>query len=287
MKKALRWAGIGLGSLVGLALVAALVIFVMSEMVLRKQHTAAAETLGRPDPALLADAPRQAQILGCTTCHGEGMRGKVMEDIPNVIRILAPNIAELATSMSDQQLAAAIRQGIGHDGRALLVMPSPQYSRMTDGEVAAMVAWLRSLPKISGESGRVTLGPIGRFALATGQMETAPEMIEDYKAQAPIALGAEHEPARHFAAKACAECHGPALYGAERSFGTTPDLRVASGYDLVQFKTLMRTGRTPSGKDLGLMKEVAEQDFVRMTDPEIEALHAYLTARAEKLGDAP
>ena len=285
MKKALRWAGIGLASLAGLVLVAALAIFVMSEMVLRKQHTAAAETLGRPNAALLADAPRQAQILGCTNCHGEGMRGKVMDDIPNVARILAPNIAQLATRMSDQQLAAAIRQGIGHDGRALFVMPSPQYSRMTDGEVAAMVAWLRSLPKVPGESGRVTLGPIGRFGVATGKFRSAPEMVEDFKAQAPITLGAEHEPARHFAATACAECHGPALYGAELPFGTTPDLRVAAGYDAKQFRTLLRTGRTPSGKDLGLMKEVAEQDFVHMTDAEIDALHAYLAARAKKLGD--
>ena len=285
MKKALRWAGIGLASLVGLVLVAAFVIFVMSEMVLREQHQAAAETLVAPDPAFLADAPRQAKVLGCTNCHGENMRGKVMADVPNVIRILAPNIAELAPKLSDQQLAAAIRQGIGHDGRALFVMPSPQYSRMTDGEVAAMVAWLRSLPKVPGEGGRVTFRPIGRFALATGKLRSAPDMMEEFRAQAPIALGAEHEPARHFAAKACAECHGPALYGAEMPFATTPDLRVAAGYDLEQFKTLMRTGRTPAGKELGLMKEVAELDFVHMTDAEIEALHAYLTARAKKLGD--
>ena len=285
MRKALRWAGIGLASLVGLALVAAVVIFVMSEMVLRKQHKAAAETLGAPDQALLADAPRQARILGCTSCHGEGMRGKVMEDVPGVLRILAPNIVELAARVSDQQLAAAIRQGIGHDGRALFVMPSPQYSRMTDGEVAAMVAWLRSLPKVPGLAGRVTVGPIGRFALVTGSMRTAPRMLEDFRTQAPIALGPEHEPARHLVATACAECHGPALYGAEMAFGPTPDLRVAAGYDVEQFKALLRTGRAPSGRDLGIMKEVAEEDFAHMTDAEIEGLHAYLTARARKLGD--
>ena len=40
-----------------------------------------------------------------------------------------------------------------------------------------------------------------------------------------------------------------------------PDLAIAGAYDLAQFRTLMRTGRPPDGRDLGLMKEVAERDF--------------------------
>jgi mono/diheme cytochrome c family protein len=285
MTKALRWAGIGLASIVGLLVVAALVIFALSEMALRREHKAAAETLAAPSPALLADAPRQAKMLGCTNCHGEGLRGKVMEDIPNVARIVAPNITEVAARASDQQLAAAIRQGIGHDGRALFVMPSPEYSRMTDAEVGAMVAWIRSLPRVEGVRDRMTVRALGRLGIVTGKFASAPEMLKDYRSQTPIALGAEHEPARHFVAKACAECHGPALFGAERGFGTTPDLRVAAGYSLDQFKTLMRTGRSPAGKDLGLMAEVARNDFVAMTDEEIAAVHAYLVARAKRLGD--
>jgi ketopantoate reductase len=63
-----------------------------------------------------------------------------------------------------------------------------------------------------------------------------------------------------------------------------PDLNTVAGYDLAQFKTLMRTGRTPGGNELGLMKEVALNDLKHLTDAEIELLHAYLTARAKKLG---
>ena len=63
-----------------------------------------------------------------------------------------------------------------------------------------------------------------------------------------------------------------------------PDLRVAAGYDLAQFKALMRTGRPPDGRDLGLMTTVSKQDFSHLTDAEIDSLHAYLAARAKRLG---
>jgi hypothetical protein len=63
-----------------------------------------------------------------------------------------------------------------------------------------------------------------------------------------------------------------------------PDLNLVAGYDLAQFRFLMRTGRPPSGKDLGLMAEVARNDFSHLTDAEIDALHAYLVARAKRLG---
>jgi hypothetical protein len=46
----------------------------------------------------------------------------------------------------------------------------------------------------------------------------------------------------------------------------------------------MRTGRPPDGRDLGLMTTVGKNDFSHLTDAEIDALYAYLTARAKRLG---
>ena len=47
----------------------------------------------------------------------------------------------------------------------------------------------------------------------------------------------------------------------------------------------MRSGRGAGGRDLGLMSEVSRNDFSHFTDQEIEALHAYLKARAERLSN--
>ena len=285
MRKALRWFGIGLGGLAALLLVAALVILVWSELILRRGHEAAPERLPASSAAERAEAPRLGRVLGCLSCHGEGMKGRLMFEAPGFARAYAPNIPEIAAQASDQQLAAGIRQGVGHDQRALFIMPSAMYSRLDDRQTAALVGWIRTLPRAEGQTKGLSLGPIGRLGLVLGWFRPVPDLVAEYRTQVPIGLGPEHEAGRHLAATACAECHGPALMGgAAGPEGKTPDLRVAAGYDTVQFRTLMRTGRPPSGRDLEMMSEVAKNAFSHLTDAEIDALHAYLTARAKRLG---
>ena len=285
MRKVLRWLGIGVAGLVALLLVAAVVLFIMSEMVLRKEHVAAAETLSPPSAAQLADAERQARILGCLSCHGEGLKGKVMFEAPNVARVFAPNLTLVAAKASDQQLAAAIRQGIGHDGRALFVMPSAMYSRLSGEEVASLIAWIRRLPRAAGGDDPISLGPIGRVLVATGKFRAIPDVVAEFRTKAPFDAGPAHAAGRNLASKACSECHGPALFGQKMEEGSTaPDLNVVGGYDADQFRTLLKTGKAPSGKPLGLMAEVAKNDFSYLNDAEIEALYTYLQARAKKLG---
>jgi cytochrome c553 len=285
MKKAFRWLGYGVGGVLALALVAAIAIFAISEAALRKDYRASAETLAPPSPAQLADVERQARILGCLSCHGEGLKGKLMFDAPGVARVHAPNLTAIAARSTDQQLAAGIRQGIGHDGRGLYIMPSPMFSRLSDSETAALIAWIRRLPPVPGVEAKPEVGPLGRLGIAMGGFKPAPAIVEEFRSQVPIDLGPGHAAGRRLAATVCSECHGPALFGQEMGSGEVPaDLNVVAGYDLAQFKTLLRTGTTPGGNPLGLMKEVAVNDFKHLTDAEIESLHAYLTARAKKLG---
>jgi len=271
--------------LVGLAVVAATVIVFISGQMLGRSYQAEAETLGRPTPAQLADAGRQAKIRGCVSCHGEGVRGDLVADIPKVARINAPNLTAIAAKASDEQLAAAIRQGIGHDGRALFVMPSQVYARLSDAEVAALIRWIRSQPRVPGRTEGFTAGPIGRFAVATGKIRPARAKLEEFRTQEPIDMGPQRAFGRHLATGICTDCHGPALFGQTMEDGTvTPDLSIVGAYDFEQFRTLMRTGEAPGGKKLGLMKKVAQKDFSHFTDAEIRALHNYLKARAEKIG---
>ena len=59
---------------------------------------------------------------------------------------------------TDQQLAVAIRQGVGHDGRGLFVMPSAMYARLSDAEVAALIAHIRKLPRSGGATEGAQVG---------------------------------------------------------------------------------------------------------------------------------
>lgn len=178
MKRVAKWIGIGLAGVVGLLVLAAIGIFLVSGYMLGRNHEAKAETLARPSAAMLADAPRQARIQGCISCHGEGLRGKVMIDAPVFARLTAPNLTEVAARSTDQQLAAAIRQGIGHDGRALFIMPSPQYSRLDDAEVAALISFIRRQPRVLGQAEGFEPGPVGRALVATGKMRPVLAKLE-------------------------------------------------------------------------------------------------------------
>jgi mono/diheme cytochrome c family protein len=284
MRKALRWLGYILGLILVLAVLFAAWVWFASSRVLSRTHEARPETLAAPTPAQLADAGRQARILGCSNCHGARMEGRVMFDAGPVVRVWAPNLTELAARASDQQLAQAIRQGIGHDGRALYVMPSPMYSRLADQEVAALIAYIRAAPRVGERVSAIEWRPIGRFALAKGSLASAIDRMEEFRVREPFDTGPQHVAGRRIAATVCSECHGPDLSGGEPVPDVgAPDLAVAGAYDLAQFTRLMRTGRPPGGRPLGLMQEVSELDLKYLTDAEIAQLHAYLVARAERV----
>ena len=288
MRKFLRWLGYGLGGLAGVVLIFAGWVWYASASTMSRSYTPGAERLARPTPELLANAERQGRILGCVSCHGEGLTGRKMFDAPGVATVWAPNLTEVAARATDQQLAQAIRQGVGADGHALYIMPSQLFARLSDQEVAALVAWIRSVPRRGEATPDTWVGPMGRFGIAMGRFQSAPERMEEFRVRQPYDLGADHASGRRLAATACADCHGPDLSGGHPGPDTiAPGLSIAAAYDLDQFRTLLRTGRPPNGRDLGLMETVARQDFSNYTDAEIGQLHAYLRARAERVQDPP
>ena len=284
MRKALRWLGYGAAALAVLALLFTAWVWFASWQVLSRTHEASAERLAAPTAAQRADAGRQARILGCSNCHGARLEGRMMFDAGPFAKVWAPNLTELAARTSDQQLAAAIRQGVGHDGRALYIMPSPMYSRLTDQEVAALIAYIRSAPRIGERVSGIEWGPIGRFVLAKGDLPSAIDRIGEFRTRQPLDAGPATAAGRRLAATVCAECHGADLSGGQPTpDASAPGLVVAGAYDLAQFTRLLRTGQPPDGRDLGLMREVSEQDLSQLNDAEIAALLAYLQARASQV----
>jgi mono/diheme cytochrome c family protein len=67
--------------------------------------------------------------------------------------LVAPNITPDtetgAGTWTDDQLARAIREGIGHDGRRLFpVMPYMYFRRMSDEDLASVIGYLRSVEPV-------------------------------------------------------------------------------------------------------------------------------------------
>ena len=105
----------------------------------------------------------------------------------------------------------AIRQGLRPDGKNVLFMPSHGYASYTDDEVAAIIAYLRSLSPQGASSPEPRLGLGVRVALVTGIVRT--EASEFANMPPPIDLGTRYEKGRHLAQVICGQCHGTNLGG--------------------------------------------------------------------------
>jgi len=280
MKALIRWAGIAVGGLVVLALIGYAVLYGLSERALQRTYPVPVVKLVIPtDPASIREGQRQVAIRGCFGCHGENGQGQVFFDEPIVARLTAPNLTEAVRRYSDAQLAVIIRYGLRPDGRSVLVMPSEAFIGMTDEELARTIAYLKSLPQVSGPPADITLGPVGRFAFATDKLKTVARLIAD-TVPPPPATNPQAEFGRHLARTICAECHGTSLEGDSNPDFTSPSLRVVAAYSPEAFTTLMRTGVAVGGRTLGIMSVRARKYLTHLNDDEIAALYSYLHGMA-------
>ena len=87
--------------------------------------------------------------------------GSVGFEIPGLGIFWAPNLTPADSGLgpwSDAQIAAALLTGLRPDGRTLApAMPWPAYAALTDGDVTALVAYLRSLAPVDAPR----VGPAG------------------------------------------------------------------------------------------------------------------------------
>ena len=152
MKHLLRWTGIALGCVAGLAIVAYAVVYVLSERVLRHAYAIPAVVTSIPaDSASIDEGHRLAVVHGCFSgCHGKEAEGAVMFDEPMIVRFVAPNLTAAVRKYSDAELVGIIRHGVRPDGRSMFVMPSEVFAVLTDDDLTRIIAFLKSLPAVAG-----------------------------------------------------------------------------------------------------------------------------------------
>jgi hypothetical protein len=117
MRRVLRWLGFAAAGVAALAVVAVLVVYALSERVLRRTYAppvAPAFATALPaDSASLAEGRRLALTRGCYNgCHGQGLAGSVFFDEPGVARLVAPDLAAAARRYSNAELGRVIRHGL-------------------------------------------------------------------------------------------------------------------------------------------------------------------------------
>ena len=85
---------------------------------------------------------------GCGDCHGMDGAGAVVVD-DGAMHIRAPDITPAPTGVvagySPVDWVRTIRHGVKPDGRPVMIMPSEEYNRLVDADLAAIVAYVRQL----------------------------------------------------------------------------------------------------------------------------------------------
>ena len=231
------------------------------------------------DSATIEKGRHIARTRGCFGCHGQDLEGTDFSgEWDWVATAVAPNLARYAKEHSPAVLEAAIRQGIGADGRALWSMPSYNFANLSDMDTIALIAFLQSAPVVEKNLPRPRLGWAARWRIARGQ---AQHMADWADLMPPPLLGEgdnpQHVRGEYLAKTTCNECHGFDLRGMEDIDFVTPDLAILSAYSDSDFRTLMQRGEGIGGRtDLGLMTMVARDRFAHFTEKELTDLLAYL-----------
>ena len=287
MKKVLRLLGWTLVALAALALVVvAAAQFLAQRKLNRAIDVNVAPIAYVTDEASLARGKYLFQSRGCAECHGENGAGRLFINDPGGLRVWTPNLTtgpnSAVAKFTEVDWVRVIRHGVKPDKRPILIMPSEDYNRFTDADVAAIVAYVRSLPPVAGEAGRIEMPLIMKALYAADVIPDAPQRINH--SLPPATAVAEGPTPEHgaYVANMCKGCHGDALRGGKIP-GSPPDWPPAADltaratyatYDSVdKFKAMFRSGKRPTGEAIKVMPFPS---LGALNDTDVDALYAYL-----------
>lgn len=287
MRTVLKWAGLGVGALFVLAVVAVGVGAVVGGSNIDAVHDLAVEPLAiSSDSAALARGAHLAGIYGCRDCHGDDLGGQVMGE-GGPFRLVASNLtpAGVGGEYDAATWDRAIRHGVRVDGRAMTVMPSGAYHAMSDAEAADLIAYLGSLEPAGESVGRTEFTLLGKV-LAAGPLDPSANVYAAPTTASSPAPGATVEYGEYVVEMMCAYCHGAGVVGKqppEPGAPYAPDLAASGQWDPAQFHETLTTGVLPDGRALDpeVMPWTAT---ARMTREEREGVRLYLASLADRRG---
>lgn len=228
-------------------------------------------------------------LMGCShsDCHRADLGGGVLMDEPPMGLVYAPNLTAGAGSVTKEYTgedwARILRHGIKKNKKRAVIMPSEDYTSFSDGDLAAAVAYIKSLPAIDRETRAHDPGFLLRALIATGEIPFAHDKI-DHNAERPTAEPGPTAEWGKVVAGTCSGCHGQGFSGGKIPGGDpswpearniSPDQATGIGsWTFEQFEQAMRHGKRPDGTELN--KAMPWKMYAGMTDDDVKAVWEYL-----------
>lgn len=224
--------------------------------------------------------------VGCSGCHDKDFGGGVIIDAPFLGHWAAPNLTAGKGSVTLEYTASdwdhAVRHGLRRAGRSSS-MPAIEFANLSDHELSDIVAYIRSMPPVDRDPGRVKFGPVFSFVMAFDSSALLAFNVDHQKAHpveppvsAPTAEYGEH------IVQVCRGCHGANLSGGKIRgdpnmpivANLTPHETGLKDWTEEDFIRALREGKRKDGRQLsGYMPWKA---YGQMSDAELKAIWAYL-----------
>ncbi|HEY6133783.1 MAG TPA: cytochrome c [Rubrivivax sp.] len=295
MKPWIRRGALGLGALALVAVAAVLLGEHLGERrTQRKIDLKVTSVPYRTDAAAVERGRYLFNSRGCTECHAVNGGGRTLVDDGKGTKLAGPNITAgnpVLAAYKPEGWVRSVRHGVGADGRVLRLMPSEDYNRLTDDDLAAVVAYARQLAPLGGNpTGTIELPLPARVLYGFGAIPDAFEKIDHSLAPSQPVAEAVSAPHGRYVAQMCTGCHGAAFQGGKIA-GAPPNwppaARLAPGEgsamvrypDVATFARMIKTGKRPDGSAIAVMPF---ESISQMSDTDAQALHVYLAALPSK-----
>nr|WP_244290400.1 cytochrome c [Leptospira bourretii] len=288
MKKISRILTITFLSLVGILLVLVTTIYALSSSRMNKTYAVKFIPIPKFSKSVdIVEGKRLYQSRGCGDCHDVDGSGKTFIENPAIGTLSGSNLTAgkggILSDRTDEELAIAIRHGVGKNGRALIFMPSTDFQGMTNEDVGKLISFLRSLPGIDKVQGELKPGPLGRFLFLIGEIPVfvSAEIINHEITHLTNITPSVSIEYGKYVASTCTGCHGFSLKGGPIQ-GAPPEWPPAQNisksginhYTEANFIKTIRTGKRPDGSEMKF--PMPWKSLGQLTDTELKALWMYL-----------
>ena len=190
----------------------------------------------------------------------------------------APNLTPAGPlkTWSDAEILQAVREGVDQNGLTLMIMPSKFFRSLSDGDAAALVAYLRSQPPVERALPRRSLSPLAVALTGAGMIPTAAQPPLSGPVDSPQPGTPDY--GRYLATSlGCADCHGADFKGLTGDQGPNgPNLvAIAAKWKQADFVKFFRTGSDPTGRLVGesMPWKIYGQTF---SDNDLADIYAFL-----------
>jgi mono/diheme cytochrome c family protein len=292
MKRWIRWTLGAVGAVVLLAAGTAAVGYQMAERKMtRKVDVPVRPVAYANDTQALQRGKYLFESRGCAECHGTNGGGREFVNDGKGVRLAGPNITPggVTAAYKPEDWVRIIRHGVKPNGQPAMIMPSEDFNRLTDPDLASIVAYARGLPPTQGGGAIIEFPLPVRVLYGFGAIKDAAAKIDhSLPPAAPVAQGVNTQHGA-YVANMCIGCHGEHLSGGKIPGGPPdwpPAANITPGQgsamtrypDAAGFIAMLRSGKRPDGtpikvmpfESLGKLNEVDAQavfEFLKTVPP--------------------